>query len=474
MEYCWQTAEPMVSGIHTKEVCRLIDKAIEDYRNGESTFLVVKMPFRHGKSQMLSRFLPPHFLGEFPDSEVMLVTYASSLAETFSRYARSILTSPEYKELYPDIRIDKKNSGVQEWGIEGHVGHCTASGLTSGITGKGYHLGLLDDYCASRSDAESETIRNSSWEHFTNDFLTRRAPVSITIVLATPWHVDDIIGRIERKINPDNEEFDKDFPPFKVVSFPAVNGEVEVGEDETTFCKTKKVKYKTLFPERFNDTWYKQQFASLGTYASSALLQCNPVSRGGNVFNMKGIHIHDSLSEFPNIRYDRIWDLAHTEKQVNKNDPDYTSGTLVGYRKINNAWEIWIKDVARIRANAPERDRFIRACTDKDGYGVAVGIENSVESKDAINVMKDILMGKRSLIPINIKDDKIVRGSYLEPIFEAGNIHILRGSWNFDWLQEFNQFPSGKHDDQVDNVTAGYYLRCKSSGDIQSSNVYGV
>ena len=140
MDYTWLDSTPMQAGLHTKEMCRLIDKAIEDYRNGLSTFLVVKMPFRHGKSQIISRYLPPHFLGEFPNSEVMLVTYASSLAEGFSRYARKILKSTEYQELYPEIKIDKNNSGVQEWGIQDKLGTCRASGLTSGITGKGVSL----------------------------------------------------------------------------------------------------------------------------------------------------------------------------------------------------------------------------------------------------------------------------------------------------------------------------------------------
>ena len=474
MEYCWQTTEPMVTGIHTKEVCRLIDKAIEDYKNGQSTFLVVKMPFRHGKSQMLSRFLPPHFLGEFPDSEVMLVTYSSSLAEGFSRYARNILNSSEYKELYPDVRIDKRNSGVQEWGIEGHVGKCTASGLTSGITGKGYHLGLLDDYCASRADAESETIRNSSWEHFTNDFLTRRAPVSITIVLATPWHVDDIIGRIERKIDPECEDFDKDFPPFKIVSFPALNGEVEVGENETTFCKTKKIKYDVLFPERFNIDWYRQQKASLGEYASQALLQCSPVARSGNIFVMDKIKFHDSLSEFPAIPYYRMWDLAHSMKQTQKEDPDWTSGTLLGFRKIGDLWEMWIKDVSRIRGQAPERDNYIRACTEKDGAGVHIGIENSLDSKDAVFTLQQILYGRRVVKGINIREDKVARATYIEPIFEAGNVHILRAEWNKDWIDEVKAFPSGKHDDQVDNLTAGYQMICQNAGSIRTGHVQGV
>ena len=475
MQYVWQDiSEPMQVGIHTWEMCRQLDIAVENFRKGISTFLVVKMPFRHGKSHILSRHAPAHFLGEFPDKTVMVCGYASDLAEGFSQYNRELIRTDEYRELYPEIEIDKKNGGVKKWGIANHLGIFTASGLTSGITGKGYHLGILDDYCADRQDAESEVMRNKSWDSFTGSFLTRRAPVSITIVLATQWHVDDIIGRIEKKIDPESKEFDKDFPPFKVISFPAINGEVEVGTDNTTFCKTKIFKYDYLFPERFSPEWYKQQFASLGEYQASGLLMCNPTTHGGNVIDTSKIKFHDSLADFPHIRYDRVWDLAHTEKQRMKDDPDWTSGTLLGFRKVEGLWELWIKDVGRMRGKAPERDNFIRACAEKDGQGVATCIENSLDSKDASSTMQQIMMGYRKVITIQTKGDKVARFSPLEPIFEAGNVHVLRADWNYEWLQELRQFPSGKHDDQVDNLSAGYQLRCLSSGNIMTSAVNGV
>ena len=477
MQYCWQKpSEPFIVGMHTRIICGLIDKAMEDFRKGKSTFLCIKVPFRHGKSDMLSRYAPPHFLGEFPDCDVMSVTYAMGLAEGFSRFARNIIReSDAFAELYPDIEISHDNGGVHSWGIEGHTGVFTASGLTSGITGKGYHLGLLDDYCAGRADAESEGYRNGSWEHFTNDFLTRRAPTSITVVLATPWHVDDIIGRIEQKIDPNSDSYDPVFPPFKVVTLPAMNGVAEErvmtkGSDGKIHETYKKTKYDYLFLERFSAEWYEQQYASLGEYNASGLLQCNPQTRGGNLFNCDSIKIHDKPDEFPKTKYYRVWDLAHTEKQTQKADPDWTSGTLLTYtKKVENGitkWELWIKDVQRIRAKAPERDTFIRAVTDKDGMAVTVAVENSMDSKDAVSTMQVILNGSRVIRPLNIRYDKVARAGFVEPIFDGGNVHIMRGEWNLDWLKEVKEFPSAKHDDQVDNFTAGYFLCCEGNNNI--------
>lgn len=454
----------------------MIDEAVKDFRDGKSTFLVIKVHFRAGKSDIVSRFLPPHFLGEFPDKDVMVVSYGQSLSETFSKFSRSLVCSQKYKELYPDSEL---NGGVQSWGFKNHIGVVTESGLTSSITGKGGHLLICDDYCASRADAESEVIRASLWEHFTNDFLTRRAPTSIVIVLATPWHVDDIIGRIERKIDETSEDYDPDFPEFKVISFPAMDGDVEIGiRNKEKYGDKKyhleKIHYKYLFPERFNEEWYKSQFASLGVYASSGLLQCNPQIRGGNLIDCSKIVFHNDLKDFPVVKYYRVWDLAHSERQRMKDDPDWTSGTLLTYIKKGDVWELWIKDVARIRANAPERDNFIRAVSEKDGGGVTIAVEASIDSRDAFLTMQTIFNGRRTVRSIQTKGDKVARMSYVEPIFEAGHVHVLRGEWNLDWLNEVKEFPSGKHDDQVDNISAGYELISNGVGYVVQAKVLGI
>ena len=480
IRFCWQNpSSPFLVGIHTREVCRIIDNAFSDFRNGKSVFLIITIPFRHGKSDCISRYLPAHFLGEFPDCDVMLATYSMSLAQEFSRFGRRLIRSDEYKKLYPEICISKESASTQRWLIKGHLGGVSAGSLSAGLTGKGYHLGLLDDYCGSRADAESETIRNSMWEHFTNDFFTRRAPQSMTIILATPWHTDDIIGRIRKRIDINSDEYDPKFPKFQLISFPAKNGSVDIYEKnrnvygDLNFHK-KHIDYEYLFLERFSKEWYEEQFASLGTYSSSALLQCNPQIRGGNLFVTDKIQYHDSVSDFPNTKYIRVWDYAHTAKQTQKDDPDWTSGTLLAYTKVEGVWHLWIKNVARIRAKAPERDAYVRSVTEKDGSGVAVYVENSVDSKDAVSNLQTVLSGRRIVKPINIGIDKVARASYVESIFEAGHVHVLRGDWNLDWIDEVKSFPSGKHDDQVDNITAGYMVSCNGTSQVKTGRVIGV
>ena len=233
MQHCWQKkTESFLVGIHTHYICKIIDNAFEKLKKGESSFLVITVPFRHGKSDCISRYLPAHFLGEFPDYEVLLATYSLNLSYSYSKFSRSVVESSEYSEIYPDIKIAKDSKSVQQWGLSDNMGTMTATALGATVTGRGYHLGILDDYCSSRADAESETIRNKTWESFTNDFLTRRANKSITIILATPWHQDDIIGRLKQITSKESELYDPEFPPFKFLSFPAKPGYIEINDKD--------------------------------------------------------------------------------------------------------------------------------------------------------------------------------------------------------------------------------------------------
>lgn len=477
INYCWQKKTPYQIGRHTRTICHLIDEAIADLKKGKSTFLCIEVHPRAGKSEILSQKATAHFIGQFPDDDVMICCYNSTLAEKNSRLAQRVVESERFQELYPNTKI---KGGVQQWGIEGRQGVVTASGLMSGITGNGYVLGMLDDYFAGRADAESTVIREKAWTEFTDSFLTRRAPVSITIVLATQWHNDDVIGRIKKLVDPDSEEYNPEFPQFKIISFPAENGEADVWKKAEVKDGVKipahweHEQWKWLFPERFDEQFYLQQKAGLGSYSWASLYQCNPQIRGGNLVDTSKIHIINDVKDFPVLKYYRVWDLAHSEKQRMSDDPDWTSGTLLAYQKFEGGMKLWVKDVKRIRAKAPERDNFIRSVAEKDGQAVTIAVESSVESKDTLATMQTIFRGRRIVKGVKIRGDKVARFSPVEPIFEGGNVYILRGEWNLDWLNELKEFPSGKHDDQVDNLSAGYILCTQGTGEIRKIGVAGV
>jgi predicted phage terminase large subunit-like protein len=151
--------------------------------------------------------------------------------------------------------------------------------------------------------------------------------------------------------------------------------------------------------------------------------------------------------------------LAHTAKERAKQDPDWTSGTLLAFNIQDDMFHLYIKNVNRMRENAPERDAKIRMIAKLDGPYTKIGVGGSVDAKDAIATMRTILKGKRTVYSVSENKDKVVRATPLEPIFQAGNVHVpMNAPWLKDWIDEIEAFPLGTHDDQVDNLSAGYAL----------------
>lgn len=463
MEYCWTEGRTtkFLKGFHTYKICEAIDEALNDYANGESSYLVVSLHPRGGKSQMTSKYLPPRFAAMFPGTEIMMSSYGTDLSTTFSEQGRFIVQSDKFKDLYPNTYLPFDSSAKSNWKLATEnepISSIRAMGILAGLNGKGYHLGLLDDFIKNDEQAGNKEYLEKLWRAFTSDFLTRRAPVSITIIIATQWDVSDIIGRIKNEM-----VTNEDFPKFKFLTFPARAKDYKgPGEYPNEF----------LFEERFSKKYYYEQYATLGKRKASALYDCNPLVKGGEIFNTNNIEWVDTddprIVRLKSQKY-RVWDLAHTAQSRSSSDPDWTAGSLICYEKVSGdpIIHLWVLDVVRCREGAVKRDSIIRKTADRDGRFVKQAIETSLDSKDAYIYLRQS-MPDIKWIKINIqgKGDKLVRATPLEPIFEAPkHVHVVRGSWNNDWIEEVEQFNGlGKqHDDMVDNLSSSYIIAVDSN-----------
>ena len=441
--YMWQKSnEKFKTGLHTTAICNELDEAIVKYRQGISSYLLIKVPFRHGKSDIVSRYFPTKFVGEFPEDDVIVAAHSTSLVLSFSRFARKVMRSEKYGKVYPDVHLASDNQSMEAWEVESKkykgTGHTFWMSLRSGIAGKGGNCIIVDDFFRLREEAESPIIRDKVWTGLTDDVMTRTAPVCIFIVLATPWHVDDPFGRIKKKM-----EDDPNFPRFKELKFPALSDKYPSG---------------TLFPERFDLAWYAKQKATLGKYGTASLLQCDPEIKEGNLLPTDNIEILEE-SPFPDGTVSaRGWDLASSSKQIIKDDPDYTVGVKTEMRWTRHAETnelvpyVYVSDVRRGQWEAPRRDKIIKTTAINDGV-ITVGIEAFAGYKDTYNIIKNVLSGIRHVKKINMAGDKVAKAQMLIPILEAGHLKIKRADWNDVFLKELSDFPGGTHDDIVDALT---------------------
>jgi predicted phage terminase large subunit-like protein len=72
--------------------------------------------------------------------------------------------------------------------------------------------------------------------------------------------------------------------------------------------------------------------------------------------------------------------------------------------------------------------------------------------KDTYIRLRVALAGITVVLPARPRESKVARASIFEALFEAGEVYLVKGDWNQDWIDEFNQFPKGEKDDQVDSL----------------------
>ena len=95
-------------------------------------------------------------------------------------------------------------------------------GRGTGITGRPVDLLIIDDPLKDRAEADSETIRDTCWDWWTDSLSTRLSPGASVALILTRWHEDDFIGRLLSK------EYEGDPEDWEVIEFPAIAEEHDV------------------------------------------------------------------------------------------------------------------------------------------------------------------------------------------------------------------------------------------------------
>ncbi len=237
-----------------------IYKHLKRVWDGDCSRLMIFLPPRHGKSELVTVRYPAWMLKHRPQTKIIIGSYNQRLANRFSRMVRSALAEDEFREKEasgdagtPEKEVDfgviegdsgfrkrdetefmncglgersrshdggagfsfRRANSEAEWETaEG--GGVRAVGVGAGVTGYGANLIIIDDPVKSRAEAESETIRERVWDWFNDDIYTRLQPDGKIILIQTRWHEDDLAGRLLREAAEEGGE------QWEVISLPAL------------------------------------------------------------------------------------------------------------------------------------------------------------------------------------------------------------------------------------------------------------
>jgi predicted phage terminase large subunit-like protein len=172
---------------------------------------------------------------------------------------------------------------------------------------------------------------------------------------------------------------------------------------------------------------------------------------GGNIFQREWFQIvGEAPADLKRIRY---WDLAATKPKENT-DPDYTVGALLGEKQ----GIYYVMDVKRLRASPPQVEALIKQTAETDGVSTRIFMEQEPGSSGVSQIdyyARQVLKGF-SFWGIKTTGPKEERAVPVSSASEAGNIRLVKGTWLNAFLDEFESFPQGAHDDQVDAVSGAF------------------
>jgi predicted phage terminase large subunit-like protein len=150
----------------------------------------------------------------------------------------------------------------------------------------------------------------------------------------------------------------------------------------------------------------------------------------------------------------RAWDLAGTEGT--EGCPDWTAGVKLS-RQENGSF--LVEDVLRFRASAGDVPGAVRRCAEADGRQVAIGLpqDPGQAGKAQVSFLAGLLAGFK-VVASPETGSKRVRAMGVASQFCNGKIHLRRGAWNTEFLDELASFPHGREDDQVDALSRAFNM----------------
>jgi len=415
---------------HFKYICDILQEEVERIQRREEKTgdLILNLPFRSGKSILLSQIFPVWIWLVDSTSNVMQVSHSETLAVKHSHASKMLIESEWFKQRFPEIELRVDTHAKANY-MTTTGGKRISFGINSGIIGEGCSYQIIDDI---NNPSDSQAVTAKINETYSDTLYSRlnNSMIDIRIILQQRVAENDICGYLLNK-NP---------LKYKHICMPAKLS-TKVSPPEIIRYYQDGLFWKTRFSEKALLD-YQQ---TLGSRAFSGQLMQLPQSEQGTIIKRNWFPII-SPEDFKVLiknsvpEYHLFIDSAYTKSTSN----DATAIILV--TKIGNslyclkAWKHWLE--------FPELITEIKALQKQ--YGVRMIY---IESKaSGLSIMQQLRRDGFNVTDLRPKDkDKISRANGCTPAMESQRFILIADSSNEMVLQDLSAFPFGA-DDIVDVV----------------------
>lgn len=429
----WEIVEPTKEYKHNWHIDVLAEQ-LEAVSRGEIKRLLINVPPGTMKSLTVSVFWPAWEWATNPELRYLTASYSSHLTIRDNLKVRSIIGSDWYAN-YFGVKLDEEQNAKMLFKTT-RGGWRVASSVGGPGTGEHPDRIIIDDPLTAdqaRSEVERTTVRDWFDQTVSTRGVTRDTAI---VVVMQRLHEDDLAGHLIGRGGWNHicwpmryELVQKNNPNFVP---DKLDRRTEPGQ--------------LLWPDLFTEKIVRQLELDLGPYGAAGQLQQRPAPEGGGLFKREWFKIVEAAPA--TARRARGWDTAGTE-----GSGDYT----VGVRIAESNGVFYIEDVQRGQWGPAGVDAVMKQTAQLDGpaCGVREEREGGASGKAVIEARTKTLVGF-DYKGVTVSGDKITRARPFRAQCEAGNVVLVKGSWNEEYLRELSVFPAGKHDDQVDGSSCAF------------------
>lgn len=426
-EWLFRPVETTMAAHHRLILSSAQETIAQDYGR-----TMIFAPPGSAKSTYASVVAPAWFLGIKPGSRCILASYASTIARKQGRRMRQLCRSGLYQPIF-DTTVSRESSAADEWALT-NGSEFMAAGLQAGITGNRAGLGVIDDPVAGREEADSETVRNKTWDAYNDDFLTRLLPKASVFLIQTRWHEDDLAGRIlPEDWNGQSGLIEcRDGQVWRVLCLPAVAER----QDDPLGRKPGDL----LWPEWFSDRHFATAMRLPRTWSS--LFQQRPAPAEGVLVKREWFKRYATAP--PDLQVYLASDFA-----VTPDGGDYTVHVLCGIASTGDLYvlAVW-REQASTAVGVDAALNLIQKWRPRVWFGEKGVIERAIEPAIARRMRERHTFAHRELLPsVGNKEERLV--GFASRV-EYGTVHVPNTKWGEALINELCAFPAGAHDDQAD------------------------
>jgi len=454
LKYFWQSIchDTFLSNWHIEYLCSTLQKKAERVANRlpNDFDLVINVPPGTSKTMTCNVMFPVWCWTKWYWMRFLTFGYNQELSLEAADNSRNLLVSQMFQEVYPELIMKRGKEGVTNFRIvkiedDGTIrlGGGRFSSSISG-TGTGFHgdLIIIDDPLNPKQAASTVELKNSiDWLDQTLPTRKTNKEVTPTILIMQRLHEGDPSGHLLAKKK----------TKVKHICLPGEINTSQYADKVRPIELVSKYVNGLLDPIRLPQSVLIGMEESLGQYGYAAQFGQSPTPPAGGMFRVDRFVMVESMpSPSTIIQTVRSWDKAGTKDGTGA----FTVGTKI--HKLASG-KYLISDVVRGRWSAEVREQIIRSTAEADGPGVEIVHEQEPGSggKDSAQATTRNLAGY-SVTAERPIGNKIARADTLSVQVNMGNVMLLKGSWNYEFIEEFRYFPFSKFMDQVDSASMGF------------------